>query len=231
MHAVLDEDAAAEPLVPEPVVVGEVLVAGVVLEQEPLRGAEQALLQPGQAGQQRVVAEHVVDHERGVACGGLVHQLRQVLGGGGERLLAEHVPPGPEGPEGDAGVVGGRGRHHDQVDGRVGDQALPVVVHGAAVLLGQQLRGLAAQVGDRPDLDVGQVGHGAGEERREPAGAHEAEPERLGAGAHPFTPELRLGGDELPLEDDEQRDGRRGQDDGTREDRAEGVGRPGRRCC
>ena len=49
----------------------------------------------------------------------------------------------------------------------------------------------AAQVGDRPDLDVGQVGHGAGEERREPAGAHEAEPERLGAGAHPFTPELR----------------------------------------
>ena len=37
VHAVLDEDAAAEPLVPEPVVVAEVLVAGVVLEQEPLR--------------------------------------------------------------------------------------------------------------------------------------------------------------------------------------------------
>ena len=49
VHAVLEQDAAADRVVPEPVPGGQVFVGGVVLEREPLHRTEQARPRAGGA--------------------------------------------------------------------------------------------------------------------------------------------------------------------------------------
>ena len=91
VHAVLDEDATARLRVPEPVAGRKVLVAGVVLEREPLDRPEELVTQHGERVQQRVVAQHVVDHEdaAGPCCEG--RQVSRLGELGRQRLLTEDV--------------------------------------------------------------------------------------------------------------------------------------------
>jgi hypothetical protein len=166
VHPVLDEDATAAFLVPEPVVVPQVLVAGVVLEQEAVWRPQDLPLQPPYAG----------DHA--FTGGGSGHQGREVGGCRGGRLLGEDVPAGRERSARDLGVRGRRRGDHHNVHVGIAHELLPGVADPAVVPLRQDGGGLPLAVGDSADLDVGEVRDGVGEEGREPTGADNSEPER-----------------------------------------------------
>ena len=200
VHAVLDEDAAAERVVPEPVAGAEVLVAGVVLEREPLRRAPAAL---GRSRRRAAAGCSAARGRRpgpGPAPGRVAHARAASAAVSGERLLAEHVPPGraaprTSGPRGCGGGVAIATTSHVLV----GRAAPSRPAHTAAPCgrRGRCARG-RVRVGHRGDPHAGQVGHGVrGTYAPNAPAADQAEPEvtrgSRGARSRPGDADLRVG--------------------------------------
>ena len=191
VHAVLDEDPAADRLVPEPVVGVEVLVAGVVLEAEAPHRAEQGAAQPAQRAQQRVVAEHVVDDQDPAGALDGRDQVPRVGVVEGERLLAEHVLAGLERRLRDLGVTGRRRGHDDGVDVVVGEQVAPRrprTGHRGPAPGPRAAAGRESATARR--ATVGQRGGGRGEEGGEATRPDQPETDHR-CRRHPLTPDPR----------------------------------------
>jgi hypothetical protein len=178
VDAVLDEDAAAALLVPEPVLGRQVLVARVVLEREALHRAEQLVTKDDQRLEDRVVAQDVVDDQGAAVPACRVDDLPGPVHGRRERLLAEDVPPCGQGRQRDGGM-GRRGcRHDDGVDFAVVDERRPVARRLRAVTGGQPGRARSVRVGDRTERDLRQVGRHRSDEPAEAARSDQTQPER-----------------------------------------------------
>ena len=177
VHPVLDEDATARLDVPEPVAAREALVAGVVLEREPLDRPEQLVAQHGERVQQRVVAQHVVDHEDAAGPCSECRQVARLGELGRQRLLAEDVLARGQRGAGDRCVAARRRGDRDHVDRRVVEQVAQAAGWSHRVRVGEPCRGSRVGVGDSSQRKAGDVVRGGGEEVREPAGADEPEAE------------------------------------------------------
>jgi hypothetical protein len=129
------------------------------------RGAQRV----GERGEPELVG---LDH-RQAGLGGDGQHVGGALGGGGERLLAQHGPTGAQGRDRLVGVGGVHARDVDGVHVRPGEHLGGGAGGGDALLGGERPRAVGVGAGDRDHLGVGHGREGRGEDAGDLPGAQD----------------------------------------------------------